>query len=83
MGNTSVLPPLAKQARISRDVVIDKTGSVVEMKGVPGPPPLIPAALAAVRAWRYEPTYLDDEPIDIQFILIVRFELQELSSTQE
>ena len=34
MGNTSVLPPLAKQARISRDVVIDKTGSVVEMKGV-------------------------------------------------
>ena len=78
MGNTSVLPPLAKQARISGDVVIDKTGSVVEMKGVPGPPPLIPAALAAVRTLRYEPTYLDDEPIDIQFILIVRFELQEL-----
>jgi len=83
MGNTSVLPPLAKQARISGDVVIDKTGSVVEMKGVSGPPPLIRAALAAVRTWRYEPTYLDDEPIDIQFILIVRFELQELSSTQE
>ena len=34
MGNTSVLPPLAKKARISGDVVIDKTGSVVEMKGV-------------------------------------------------
>ena len=83
MGNTSVLPPLAKQARISGDVVIDKTGSVVEMKGVSGSPPLIPAALAALRAWRYDPTYLDDEPIDIQFILIVRFELQELSSTQE
>jgi hypothetical protein len=76
-------PPLPKQARTSGDVVIDKTGSVVEMKGVSGPPPLIPAALAAVRTWRYEPTYLDDEPIDIQFILIVRFELQELSSTQE
>ena len=73
-------PPLAKQARISGDVVIDavidKTGSVVEMKVVSGPPLLIPAALAAVRMWRYEPTYLNDEPIDIQFILTVRFELQ-------
>ena len=73
-------PPLAKQARISGDVVIDavidKTGSVVERKVVSGPPPLIPAALAAARTWRYEPTYLNDEPIDIQFILTVRFELQ-------
>ena len=33
-----------------------------------------PAALAAVRTSRYEPTYLNDEPIDIQFILTVRFE---------
>lgn len=69
-------PPLAKQARISGDVVIDKTASVVEMKVVSAPPPLIPAALAAVRTWRYEPTYLDDEPIEIQFILTARFELQ-------
>ena len=73
-------PPLAKQARISGDVVIDavidETGSVVEMEVVSGPPPLIPAALAAVRAWKYEPTSLNDEPLDIQFILTVRFELQ-------
>ena len=73
-------PTLAKQARISGDVVIDavidKTGSVVEMKVVFGPLPLIPAALAEVRTWRYELTYLNDEPIDIQFILTVRFELQ-------
>ena len=57
------------------DAVIDKTGSVVEMKVVSGPPLLIPAALAAVRMWRYEPTYLNDEPIDIQFVLTVHFEL--------
>ena len=73
-------PALAKQARMQGDVVIDavidKTGSVVEMKVVSGPPLLIPAALAAVRMWRYEPTYLNEEPIDVRFILTVHFELQ-------
>jgi len=58
------------------DAVIDKTGSVVEMKVVSGPALLIPAALAAVRVWRYEPTYLNEEPIDVQCIVTVHFELQ-------
>ena len=58
------------------DAVIDKTGSVVEMKVVSGPPLLIPAALAAVRRWRYEPTYLNEEAIDVQCIVTVHFELQ-------
>lgn len=73
-------PPLAKQARIQGDVtidaVIDKTGSVVEMRVVSGPPLLIPAALTAARMWKFEPTYLNDEPIDVQFILTVHFQLQ-------
>jgi protein TonB len=71
---------LAKQARIQGDVtidaVIDKTGSVVEMRVVSGPPLLIPAALTAARMWKFEPTYLNDEPIDVQFILTVHFQLQ-------
>ena len=73
-------PPLARQARIQGDVVIDavidKTGIVVEMKAVSGPPLLVPAALAAVRTWRYEPTYLNEEPIDVRFIVTVHFQLQ-------
>lgn len=73
-------PPLARQARIEGDVtidaVIDNSGAVVEMKVVSGPPLLIPAALAAVRTWRYEPTYLNDEPIDVQCIVTVHFQLQ-------
>ena len=58
------------------DAVIDTTGAVVEMKVVSGPPVLIPAALAAVRQWKFEPTYLNDQPIDVQFIVTVHFELQ-------
>ena len=58
------------------DAVIDKAGSVVEMKVVSGPALLIPAALAAARPWKFEPTYLNDEPIDVQFILTVHFQLQ-------
>ena len=70
-------PVLARQARIQGDVVIDavidKTGSVLEMKVVSGPPLLVPAALAAVRTWKYEPTFLNDEPIDVQLIVTVHF----------
>jgi periplasmic protein TonB len=73
-------PVLAKHARIQGDVVIDavidKTGSVVEMKVVSGQLLLVPAALATVRIWKYEPTYLNDEPIDVEFIVTVHFELQ-------
>lgn len=73
-------PPLAKQARIQGDVVIDavidKTGSVVEMKVVSGPSLLVPAALAAVRTWKFEPTYLNEQPIEVEFILTVHFQLQ-------
>ncbi len=72
-------PPLAKQARISGLVklegIIAKDGTVQQLKVVSGHPLLAPAALEAVRQWRYNPTLLNGEPvevispIDVNFIL--------------
>jgi outer membrane biosynthesis protein TonB len=57
--------------------VIDTEGNVVEMQVISGPPLLIHAALDAVRQWKYEPTYLNDQPIAVQLIVTVTFQLSQ------
>lgn len=74
-----IYPPLAKQARISGMVklegVIATDGTVQQLKVISGHPLLVPAALAAVKLWRYRPTHLNGDPveviapIDVNFIL--------------
>jgi protein TonB len=72
-------PPLAKQTKVQGlvtiDAVIDTEGNVVEMQVVSGHPLLISAALEAVRQWKYEPTYLNDQPIAVKLIVSVNFQL--------
>ena len=72
-------PILARQARIEGvvivDAVIDTNGNVVEAQAVSGPPLLLHAALDAVRQWRFEPTYLNDEPVDVKLLVTVEFHL--------
>jgi protein TonB len=72
-------PPLAKQAHIQGqvqiDAVLDENGNVVEMKVVSGPPLLYQAALDALKQWKYEPVYLNDQPIAVQMIVTITFQL--------
>lgn len=73
-------PPLARQTRVQGDVtvdaVIDSGGNVVEMQIISGHPLLLSAALEAVKQWKYEPTYLNDQPIPVQLIVVVTFRLE-------
>jgi protein TonB len=73
-------PPLARTAKIQGtvtiDAVIDEHGNVVEARVVSGPGLLIPAALKAITSWKYEPTYLDGEPIEVRMHVDVNFFLQ-------
>jgi protein TonB len=72
-------PALARQARIQGqvtiDAVLDEQGNVIEMKVVSGPALLQQAALDSLKKWKYEPTYLNEEPISVQFIVAVNFQL--------
>jgi periplasmic protein TonB len=72
-------PALAIQTRLQGTVIveaiIDEHGDVVEVKAVSGPPLLIQSALDAVRRWKYEPTYLNDEPVAVQLNVTVTFTL--------
>ena len=72
-------PALARQARIAGDVnidaVIDSDGNVVEMQVLNGHPLLIPAAMDALRKWKYRPTYLNEEPVPVRLVVVIRFRL--------
>lgn len=72
-------PILAKQARVEGAVVIeaiiDASGNVVEAKVVSGPALLMKAALDAVRQWKFEPTYLNEQPVAVDLIVTVEFRL--------
>ena len=74
-------PPLAMQTRMQGtvivDAVIDEHGDVTEVKVVSGPPLLIQAALDAVRRWKYEPTYLNEQPVAVQLNVTVAFKLSQ------
>jgi protein TonB len=74
-----VYPKLAQQARIQGDVlisaVIDVAGNVTQMKVVSGPPLLYAAALAALRNWKFEPTYLNGEPWPVSHEITIHFRM--------
>jgi protein TonB len=70
-------PPLAKQARISGAVklegIIAKDGTVQQLKVISGHPLLVPAAVDAVKQWRYRPTRLNGEPVEVIAPIEVNF----------
>jgi protein TonB len=74
-----IYPPLAKQAKIQGNVVIDAVidvdGNVVEMQVISGHPLLIPSAMEALRHWKYEPTYLNEQPVPVRLIVTIKFQM--------
>jgi periplasmic protein TonB len=72
-------PILAREARVQGDVVIesviDPHGNITEMKLISGSPLLVPAALDAVRQWKYQPTLLNGVPVAVEMDVTVHFNL--------
>ena len=65
---TPVYPALARQARVAGTVrltaIIGRDGSIRNLQVLSGHPLLTPAALEAVKQWRYQPTLLNNEPVE-------------------
>lgn len=74
-----VYPPLAQQARIKGTVVLDanisKDGAVESLKLVRGHPLLVPAAIDAVKQWRYRPYMRNGAPTAVSTQITVNFTL--------
>jgi TonB family protein len=74
-----VYPPDAEKNHLEGTVklhaAIGADGSIKDLQPLSGPPPLFPAALAAVRQWRYNPTLLNGQPIETQEDISLVFRL--------
>lgn len=74
-----VYPPIAKAARVSGTVVIHamitRSGAVSNARAVSGPAMLQPAALEAVRTWRFRPYKLNNQPTEVETTVNVNFTL--------
>jgi protein TonB len=74
-----IYPPLAKMARqqgtVKFEATISKEGTIEELKLISGPPLLVQAAQDAVKQWRYKPTLLNGEPVEVLTTIDVNFSL--------
>jgi periplasmic protein TonB len=74
-------PPLARQTRISGTVrlhaIIAKNGSVEQLEVISGHPLLVQAALDAVRQWKYQPTTLNGDNVEVDTTIDVIFSLNQ------
>ena len=55
------------------DIVIGEDGSVIEARVIRSIPELDQAAIDAVRQWRFEPTLLNGEPVEVEMNVTVNF----------
>ncbi len=73
-------PPLALQLRKTGTVVlhaiIGRDGQINALEILSGSPYFVQAALDAVRQWRYRPTLLNGEPVQVETTITVIFQLQ-------
>jgi periplasmic protein TonB len=74
-----VYPQLARQARVQGVVVlravISSDGRIENLQVISGHPLLVPAAIDAVRQWRYRPYLLNDQPVEVETQITVNFTL--------
>ena len=73
-------PAIAKTMGLSGIVrlraIIGKDGTVRELQLLSGNPILAQSAVAAVREWRYQPTRLSGETVEVETYVTVNFILE-------
>jgi protein TonB len=76
---TPAYPNIAKTAHVSGTVtlhaIISKDGSIERLEYVSGPSLLMASAMTAVKEWKYKPTMLNGQPVEVDTTVQVVFSL--------
>jgi len=67
------------KGKVRTRIVIDCGGKVIEVKVLSGKSTLAKAAVAALREWRYRPTMQNQEAVQVQTEVELRFDFQRQS----
>ena len=74
-----VYPTLAvqirREGRVELHAIISTDGSIESLEVIAGDPVFIQSALSAVREWRYQPTLLNGQPIEVDTHITVIYTL--------
>jgi len=74
-----IYPPLPRQMRLEGRVelraIIATDGTIQSLEAVSGDPLFLQSALAAVREWRYRPTILNGQPVEVDTHITVIYTL--------
>jgi outer membrane biosynthesis protein TonB len=54
-------------------VHIDKDGNAYDAEKISGPDALVPAAIAAIKNWKYRPFLLNGEPVEVETTVDLKF----------
>jgi len=54
---------------------ISKTGEIQNLILISGHPMLVPAAIEAVRQWRFRPFLLNGEPVEVETTITLTFQI--------
>jgi TonB family protein len=77
---TPEYPAEARQNKVSGTVllhvVLSREGYVARIDFVSGPPELLHASMDAVRQWKYQPTLLNGDPVEVDTMISVVFSLR-------
>jgi periplasmic protein TonB len=80
-GPRPAYPPLARDTRtqgvVKIQAVIGRDGSIRNLQVLSGPPLLIGAAMAAVQQWRYQPTLLNGQAVEVLTEIDVNFVIRD------
>jgi TonB family protein len=72
-------PPLAQKAHVQGRVILEanisKEGAVESLRATEGHPLLVPAAIDAVKQWRYKPYVQNGQPVPVRTQITVNFSL--------
>ena len=76
-----IYPAFAKQQRIQGDIVlsarVNKDGTVDHIKRTSGSPVLEPAAVTALRQWKYDPYKLNGQAQEVDISVTIQFRLKQ------
>ena len=64
------------QGAVTLLIIIDKQGRVMDVNSISGDPMLVPAAMNAVRQWRYKEYVLNGKPVEVETTAQVDFRLK-------
>ena len=65
--------PISPSDSVRVKATVAKDGRIESVRPILGPTNLVPAVVKAVHEWRYQPTLIDDKPVETQCYIVVLF----------